>query len=180
MRIEYDKNKSEKNNVERNLSFDQVIDFEWETAILIEDTRKSYPEQRFLASGFLNDRLHVLCFTKISGGIRVISFRKANRERLTDMKKRKPLTNKKGEVRELTKADFMAMRPMEEVLPPDLVATIKKRKRGERGAQKKPTKISLTVRYSPEVVKYFKSTGEGWQVRMDKVLKSYVKKHHAA
>jgi len=96
------------------------------------------------------------------------------------MKKRKPLTNKEGEVRELTKADFMAMRPMDEVLPPDLVATIKKRKRGERGAQKEPKKISVTVRYSPEVVKYFKSTGEGWQTKMDKVLMSYVKKHHAA
>jgi len=96
------------------------------------------------------------------------------------MKKRKPLTNKEGEVRELTKADFKRMRPMEEVLPPDLVAAIKKRKRGERGAQKEPRKVSVTVRYSPEVVKYFKSTGEGWQTRMDKVLKSYVKKHRAA
>jgi len=91
MKIEYDKNKSEKNNVERNLSFDQVIDFEWETAILIEDTRKSYPEQRFLASGFLNDRLHVLCFTKISGGIRVISFRKANKREVNRYEKAKAL-----------------------------------------------------------------------------------------
>jgi len=96
------------------------------------------------------------------------------------MKKRKLLTNKKGEVRELTKTEFMAMRPMEEVLPPDLVATIKKRKRGERGEQKEPRKVSVTVRYSPEVVKYFKATGEGWQTRMDKVLMNYVKKHHAA
>jgi hypothetical protein len=35
------------------------------------------------------------------------------------------------------------MRPMEEVLPPDLVATIKKRKRGERGAQKELKKVSV-------------------------------------
>ena len=46
------------------------------------------------------------------------------------MKKLKPLTNKEGKVRELTKADFLAMRPMEEVLPPELVNIIKKRKRG--------------------------------------------------
>ena len=32
----------------------------------------------------------------------------------------------------------------------------------------------VSVRYSPEVLAYFKSTGEGWQARMDGVLKQYV------
>ncbi len=32
----------------------------------------------------------------------------------------------------------------------------------------------LSVRYSPEVITYFKSTGSGWQSRMDAVLKNYV------
>lgn len=79
MKIEYDKNKSDKNTKERNLSFDEAVDFEWETAILIEDTRRNYPEQRFIASGYLNKRLHILCFSRINEGIRVISFRKANK-----------------------------------------------------------------------------------------------------
>lgn len=35
-------------------------------------------------------------------------------------------------------------------------------------------KLLLSVRYSPEVVAYFKSTGEGWQSRMDTVLRDYV------
>lgn len=43
-----------------------------------QDTRKPYPEPRFVAIGFLDARLHVLCFTPVAGGIRVISFRKAN------------------------------------------------------------------------------------------------------
>ena len=30
-------------------------------------------------------------------------------------------------------------------------------------------KLLVSVRYSPEVVAYFKSTGEGWQSRMDGV-----------
>lgn len=38
-------------------------------------------------------------------------------------------------------------------------------------------KVLLSVRYSPEVVAYFKSTGEGWQARMDGVLKEYVARH---
>ena len=31
-----------------------------------------------MAVGFMGERLHVLCFTPVAGGIRVISFRKAN------------------------------------------------------------------------------------------------------
>ena len=32
----------------------------------------------------------------------------------------------------------------------------------------------VSVRYSPEVLEYFRSTGEGWQSRMDGVLREYV------
>lgn len=35
-------------------------------------------------------------------------------------------------------------------------------------------KLLISVRYSPEVVAYFKSTGKGWQARMDGVLSAYV------
>jgi uncharacterized protein (DUF4415 family) len=35
-------------------------------------------------------------------------------------------------------------------------------------------KLLVSIRYSPEVVAYFKSTGEGWQARMDRVLRQYV------
>ena len=38
-------------------------------------------------------------------------------------------------------------------------------------------KLLVSVRYSPEVVAYFKSTGEGWQSRMDGVLRKYVLRH---
>ena len=38
-------------------------------------------------------------------------------------------------------------------------------------------KLLVSVRYSPEVVAYFKSTGDGWQSRMDGVLRRYVLKH---
>jgi uncharacterized protein (DUF4415 family) len=32
----------------------------------------------------------------------------------------------------------------------------------------------VSIRYSAEVLTYFRSTGEGWQSRMDAVLKRYV------
>jgi len=47
--------------------------------------------------------------------------------------------------------------------------------RALRGRPKlaKPKQL-VSVRYSPEVLEYFKSTGEGWQSRMDGVLRQYV------
>jgi uncharacterized protein (DUF4415 family) len=38
-------------------------------------------------------------------------------------------------------------------------------------------KLLVSIRYSPEVVAYFKSTGAGWQTRMDSVLRRYVARH---
>jgi len=47
--------------------------------------------------------------------------------------------------------------------------------RALRGRPKSESKkLLVSVRYSPEVVAYFKSTGEGWQSRMDSVLQQYV------
>ncbi|MEH6467812.1 MAG: BrnT family toxin [Porticoccus sp.] len=79
MEVEYNKAKNQRNIEERGLSFDEVMDFDFSTANVIEDTRHDYPEQRIVATGYLGSRLHVLCFTPINGGIRVISFRKANK-----------------------------------------------------------------------------------------------------
>ena len=47
-----------------------------------------------------------------------------------------------------------------------------------RGRPKSENKKRLlSVRYSVEVVEYFRSTGEGWQARMDGVLRQYVNQH---
>jgi len=88
--------------------------------------------------------------------------------------KKKPLTNKAGEVRELTRSDIKKFHPADKVLPTALLEALPKRKRGQRGAQKKPTKEPVTVRYSREVLEYFRSTGVGWQSRIDKALKEWV------
>jgi uncharacterized protein (DUF4415 family) len=53
------------------------------------------------------------------------------------------------------------------------------RRPGQRGPGKKARKILLSVRYSAEVVEYFKSTGEGWQTRMDDALKEWVEAHRS-
>jgi hypothetical protein len=78
MTIEFDPAKSAKNSKDRGLPFDLVADFDWEAAVYAEDRRFPYPERRFVAVGYLGDRLHFVCFTPIEGGIRVISLRRAS------------------------------------------------------------------------------------------------------
>ena len=83
------------------------------------------------------------------------------------MKKRKPLTDAEGEVRELTAEDFRRMRPLSDF--PDLAELV--RKRGQRGPQKTPTKQQVTLRLDKDVVERFRATGEGWQRRINEALR---------
>lgn len=42
-----------------------------------------------------------------------------------------------------------------------------KRYRGQRGPQKAPTKLQITIRLSADVVEWYRSSGEGWQGRLN-------------
>ena len=55
-----------------------MAEVDFNTALILPDTRKEYGETRYIALCYLERRLHVLCFTETEAGIRVISFRKAN------------------------------------------------------------------------------------------------------
>jgi len=90
--------------------------------------------------------------------------------------RKKSLTDKRGEVRELTRADLREFRPAAEILPAALVAALPKRKRGQRGPQKSPTKRQITVRLDRDLVAYFKSTGAGWQTRINAVLRKAMRR----
>lgn len=48
---------------------------------------------------------------------------------------------------------------------------------GMRGPQKAPTKKSIAIRLSQDVLDNFKSTGAGWQSRIDDALRTYLKEH---
>lgn len=87
MKIVYDENKSATNLKERMLGFNQAADLDWSRALIAQDTRKEYPELRYIAIAPLAERLHVVVFTPIDGGIRIISFRKANTREVTHYEK---------------------------------------------------------------------------------------------
>lgn len=77
--ITYDITKSQHNLRYRGLSFDRVSDLDWSDAWIYQDERNNYGEVRYIAYGMLEERLHFVCFTETEQGVRVISFRKANR-----------------------------------------------------------------------------------------------------
>ena len=57
--------------------------------------------------------------------------------------------------------------------PKQLKAMIPLRALRGRPKSSNPKQL-VSVRYSPEVLAFFKATGEGWQSRMDGVLRQYV------
>jgi uncharacterized protein (DUF4415 family) len=58
----------------------------------------------------------------------------------------------------------------------DLVRHRRVVRRGKRGPQKAPTKKLVSLRLSPEVIDHVKSTGPGWQTRIDSTLRESIKR----
>ncbi len=89
-------------------------------------------------------------------------------------KKPKPLTNKAGDVRELTAEDFKLFRPLREVNP-ELLARIeaeqKKRGRGP-GRPAGRTKKVVSISLDHDVLNQLRSSGSGWQTRVNALLRA--------
>ena len=79
MAVTLDLAKNAENIAERGLSFEQVAELDWDTAVIGEDTRHDYGEPRQLVVARLDGRLHAAVVTPRGEDLHVISFRKANR-----------------------------------------------------------------------------------------------------
>ena len=74
---------------------------------------------------------------------------------------------------EWTEADFARARPAVEVLPPELIAALRKARRGRPvGTTKPDAKKSITLRLDPDVIAAWRATGPGWQARMNEALRA--------
>ncbi|MBK8456114.1 MAG: BrnT family toxin [Phyllobacteriaceae bacterium] len=78
MEIEWDEAKRQDALERHGVDFADVALIDLGTAMTIADNRRNYGEARLVTYGFINDRLHVVCWTERGGRMRVISFRKAN------------------------------------------------------------------------------------------------------
>jgi uncharacterized protein (DUF4415 family) len=79
---------------------------------------------------------------------------------------KKPLTNKAGEVRELTTSDMKEFKRFE-----DMPESFKKAV-GQRGKQKAPVKTPTTLRFDSDILAIIKSNGRGWQTKLNQFLRS--------
>ena len=76
--IEFDTAKNEANIAKHGVDMALTERFEFDTALVKVDSRHGYGEVRYVALGYIEERLHVLIFTKRGLALRVISLRKAN------------------------------------------------------------------------------------------------------
>jgi uncharacterized DUF497 family protein len=76
--ISFDPDKSHRNEVERGLPLSLVLDLDWSSALIKEDTRRDYGERRLQVLGLIRGRLHAMVFTPRHDKVHVISLRKAN------------------------------------------------------------------------------------------------------
>jgi len=81
---------------------------------------------------------------------------------------------------EWTAEDFAKARPASEVLPEifskEVADVMLKRGR----PRKEVTKAPVSIRLSPDVLEAFRTTGRGWQTRVDDALKDWLKSHKPA
>jgi len=56
----------------------------------------------------------------------------------------------------------------------DLPESLQAKLRRGRGPNKAPTKERINIRLSSDTVQYFRSTGDGWQTRMDEALREWL------
>jgi uncharacterized protein (DUF4415 family) len=81
--------------------------------------------------------------------------------------------------RELDAAWFAKAKSASEVLPPDLYAAlVAQRPRGRPKADE--TKVFTAIRLDADLLEAFKSTGKGWQTRINAALRQYLKDHPTA
>jgi uncharacterized protein (DUF4415 family) len=86
-------------------------------------------------------------------------------------KQRPRLTDKEGEVRELTREDFTGMRPIAEADPGKLDAVAEWRNKGGRPKAVAP-KVHIGFRLAADVVAGVKATGRGYNTRVEQTRSS--------
>jgi uncharacterized protein len=80
VRLEFNTLKSQENVRKHNISLHEAVAFDWSSAIVRQDKRFDYGEERFLALGYIDETLYALVYTLRDKRIRVISLIKANKK----------------------------------------------------------------------------------------------------
>ena len=87
------------------------------------------------------------------------------------MANRKALIDEDGEVREITAEDVALFKPFSTLPKSEQKVLLSVRR---RGPQRSPKKVPVSIRLSPEVAEGLRATGNGWQARADKALRTWL------
>jgi uncharacterized protein (DUF4415 family) len=181
MEIEFDPDKEATNLAKHKISLKRAAD------LIIEhfEPHLRNGERRLQVFGLLDGEIYSLAFVFRRNVVRAISLRRASEEELKRMARKKKGFAEDGvafdhekvviddDNPEWTEQRVATARPANE-LPPEILAYFPKTLAKLRGAQKAPKKVPVSLRLSPEVLEHFRSTGKGWQSRIDEALKAEI------
>ncbi len=85
-------------------------------------------------------------------------------------KRRPPLTDEEGEVRELTREDFRGMRPVR-VAMPELIEAMEAFRRKVGRPKAEAPKVHIGFRLASDVVASIKASGRGYNARVERALR---------
>lgn len=78
----------------------------------------------------------------------------------------------------MDEASLNTMQSLNEVLPNLVKAQVNGQLKAKPGRPKAENpKQAVTIRYDAEILDYFKSTGKGWQTRMNNALHDWMEEH---
>jgi len=163
--ITFDETKRQKNIVKHGIDLAALFGFFDGNLLTREDTREAYGELRFQSVGWPREKCCSLPGRRVT----------TNGPLLFRRERRKNMNAKRGHV---SVNDAPATQPDDwngafvTHSADELRKAVSERR--TRGPNRHPTKEQIAVRYSPEVLAYFRATGAGWQTRMDEVLREYV------
>lgn len=84
---------------------------------------------------------------------------------------KKNLTDREGEVQELTREDIASMKPFKETFP----ELHESWRRGRGRPLKEQPKQRLTLRLDADIVAWLKQQGSGYQTRINSILRAAMK-----
>lgn len=78
---------------------------------------------------------------------------------------------------ELTKEWFAEAKPASEMFPPEIYAALVAMKRPRGRPKADETKVFTAIRLDADLLEAFKSTGKGWQTRVNAALRQFIAEH---
>lgn len=78
---------------------------------------------------------------------------------------------------EWTDEDFAKSKPASEFYPPETYAALVAMKRPRGRPKADETKVFTGIRLDADLLETFKSTGKGWQTRINAALRQYLNEH---